>query len=62
MSKKQKTLCTTLNYIEQSLVLVFTITGCVSISTSASLVGIPIGIASSEVGSKIYAITAEIKK
>ena len=38
------------------------VTGCVSISAFASLVGIPVGIASSAVGIKICAITVEIKK
>ena len=37
-------------------------TGCVSISAFASLVGIPIGITSSAIGLKICAITAGIKK
>ena len=37
-------------------------TGCVSISSFASLVNIPIGITSSAVGLKICAITAGIKK
>ena len=36
------------------------VTGCVSISAFASLVGIPVGIASSAI--KICAITVEIKK
>ena len=39
-----------------------TITGCLSISSFASLIGIPIGITSSATGLKICAITAEIKK
>ena len=39
-----------------------TVTGCVSISAFASLVGIPISIANSEAGSKICAITAGIEK
>ena len=62
MSKKHKKVCTTLNYIEHFLILGSTITGCVSISAFASLVGIPIGIASSTIGLKICVITAEIKK
>ena len=62
MSKKHKKVCTTLNYIEHFLILGSTITGCVSISSFASLVGIPIGITSSEIGLKIYVITAGIKK
>ena len=42
MSKKHKTICITLNYIEHFLILGSTITGCVSISVFAPLVGIPI--------------------
>ena len=44
MSKKQKKVCTILNYIEHFLILASAITGCVSISAFASLHGIPIGI------------------
>ena len=62
MSKKHKKVCTTLNYIEHFLILGSTITGCVSISAFASLIGIPIGITSSGIGLKICAITAAIKK
>ena len=54
--------CTLLNYIEHFLILGSTVTGCVSISVFASLVGIPIGIASSAIGLKIFVITAAIKK
>ena len=43
------------------LILGSTITGCVSISAFASLVGIPIGIASSAVELKICIITATTK-
>ena len=62
MSKKHKNVYTNLNYIEHVLILASTITGCVSISAFASLVGIPIGIRSSEIGLEIFAITAGIKK
>ena len=62
MSKKHKKFCTTLNYIEHFLILVFAITWYVSISAFASLVGIPIGITSSVIGLKICAINAAIKK
>ena len=62
MSKKHKKVCTTLNYIEHFLILGSTITGCVSISVFASLVGIPIGITSSSIRLKIFPITAAIKK
>ena len=62
ISKKHKKVCTTLNYTEHFLILGSTITGCVSITVFSSLVGIPVGITSSAIGSKICAITAAIKK
>ena len=61
MSEKHKTVCTILNSAEQFLILVFTITGCNSISAFPSLFGIPIGITSSAIGLKVCAITAAIK-
>ena len=60
MSKKHKMVCTTLNYIEHFFILGSLITGCVSISAFASLVGISIG--SSAIELKICAIIAEMKK
>ena len=62
MSKKHEKVSTTLNYIDHFLILASTITGCVSISDFASLVGIPIGIASSSIGLKICAIAAGTRK
>ena len=62
ISRKYKNICTTQNYIEQFLILASAITGCISISTSASFLGIPIGIISSAIGLKIFAITSRIKK
>ena len=62
MSKNHKNVCRLLNYIEHSLIAFSTITGCVSISAFASLVRIPIGIASSTIGLKICVITTGIKK
>ena len=62
MNRKHKNNCTTLKYIEHVLILASTITGCISISAFASLIGIPIGITSSAIGLKICAITAGIKK
>ena len=53
MSKKYKKVCTTLNYIEHFLILASTITGCISITAFASLIGIPIGITSSVIGLKL---------
>ena len=62
MSRKHKKVCTTLNYIEHFLILASTITGCVSISAFASLIGIPIGVTSSAIGLRICLITVGIKK
>ena len=53
MSKKQRKVCRVLNYIDHSLIAISTITECVSISASASLVGIPLGITSSATGVNI---------
>ena len=50
-----------MNYIDHLLIVISTITGCVSISVFPSLVAIPIGIRSSAIGLKICAITAGIK-
>ena len=49
-------------YAELLIILISTITGCISVSTYASLVFVPVDITSSAVGIKICAITAEIKK
>ena len=51
MSNEHKKVCTTLNYIEPFLVLVFAITGCVTISAFASLFGV-----------RIYELCNRIKK
>ena len=48
--------------MKQLLILASTVTGCVSISAFASLVTIPVGIASFAVVMKICAITSGIKK
>ena len=61
MSEKHRKVCMALNFIKQLHIFVSAITGCVSISAFASLVGITIGIASSAVGLKIFAITTGIK-
>ena len=50
------------NYIEPLLILISTVSECVSISAFASLVGNPIGIVSSAIGLKICVITAGITK
>ena len=62
MSKKHKKVSGVLIYIEHSLIVISTITGCVSISAFASLVSIPIGIMSSAIGLKMCAIAAGIKR
>ena len=49
MSKKQQKVCATLNYIKHLLILASTITGCISISVFASLIGILTGITSSPI-------------
>ena len=53
---------TTLNFIEHIFILASAITGCLSISAFTSIVGIPLEITSSAIGSKICAITVGIKK
>ena len=44
------------------LILASTITGCISISVFASLLGVPIGIASSAIGLEVCTINAGIEK
>ena len=56
MSKIYKTFCTSLNYIDLFLILNYTINGCISVSAFTSLIGIPIGITSSPIEPKIFAI------
>ena len=51
-----------MNYIEHLLISISAVTGYISISSSTSLVGIPIGIMSIGTGLKICVITTEIKK
>ena len=62
MSEKYKKTCKKLNYVEHLLILVSTLTGCVSISEFASIVCVPVGITSSAIGIKISVVTAKIKK
>ena len=61
MRRKNKNVYTVLDYIEYQLILIFTVSGCVSISEFA-LAGIHIGITSSEIELKTFVITAGIKK
>ena len=53
MSKKHKNVCTALNYIEYVLILASAVAIGISISTFASLLGIPIRIMSSAMGLRI---------
>ena len=62
MSRQHKKVCTTLNYIEHILILASTITGCISISDFAYLIGVSIGITSSAIGSKMCTIAARVKR
>ena len=62
LSKKHKKVFRALIYIKHLLILASAVTGCVSISASASLAGIPIGIMSSAVELKMLAVTAGIEK
>ena len=62
MSRKNKKVCTTLNHIEYFLILASTITGCISISAFASLLGVSIWITSYAIGLKICATATRIKK
>ena len=61
MSKKHKKVYTVLNYIDHQHILIFTVSGYVSISAFA-LAGIHIGITRSEIEINIRVITAGIKK
>ena len=61
MSKKHKKVYTVLNYIEHQLILIFTVSACVSISAFALAV-IHIGITSSEIELKICIITEGFKR
>ena len=62
MIKKYQKVFRVLNYIEDLLILIYTVSGCVSISAFASLVAIPIGITNSAIGSNNCVITAGIQR
>ena len=61
INRNHKKVCTTLNYTEYFLTLTSTISGYISSSAFASLLGIPLGIMSSAIGLKICAIAVVIK-
>ena len=56
MNRKHIKVCTTLNYLKNVLMLASTITGCTSIFAFTSLFCVPIGITSSAIGLKVFAI------
>ena len=58
MTRKHKKICTNLNYIELFLILSYQITGCISVSAFALLLGISIGIKSSAISFKVSGIAA----
>ena len=62
MNRKLKKACASLNYIKHFLILLSAVTGCISTSAFASLLGIPKGITSSAIGLKICAIAAGIQR
>ena len=62
ISNNHKNVSDTLHYMEHILILVFAVTGCISISALASLVNISMGITSSAIELKICAITVGIKE
>ena len=61
-AKKHKKVYATINYNKRFLILASTTTEYISVSAFHSLLGIPIGITSSAIGLKIWAIFAGIKK
>ena len=62
LSNQNKKVCTTLNYIEHFLTLVYAVTVCISISTFATLTDFSKGITSFTIGLNIYAIISRIKE
>ena len=61
MSENCKKICTYLDYVENLLFLVLTVTGVTSISAFISLVFVPVAVESSAVGLKICEATVKIK-
>ena len=61
INKKAKKVCRILKYTEHLLILASTLSGCVSIFSVASLIGIPVGISSSAIIKKFSVILYELK-
>ena len=55
-----KKVCATLNYFQNFVILASVVTQCISISAFTSLIGTPIRITCSDIGTKIC-VTARIK-
>ena len=62
MSGKHIKVWRAFNYFEDFLILIFVVSGCVSISAFTLLVGIPVCTVSFAVGLKICALTRAINK
>ena len=62
MSRKRKKVCASLNHFKDFLFLASAITGCISISSFASLISSPIRVTDSIKGLKTCAIAAGIKR
>ena len=62
MSEKDKKACEDSNYFEHFFVFISAISGCVTIFTFSSLVGVNVGIMSSALGLKICTVIATVKK
>ena len=62
LSNKHKKFFMTPDYLENFLILVSVVTGCISIFAFASLIGITTGITSSVIGLKINVIASGIRK
>ena len=62
LSNKNKNICTTVNYIEHFLTLIFAVTVCISISAFASLVNISKGIMNSTTELNICEMFARVKR
>ena len=61
MSEKNKKVCKSLNYFGNDFVFVSAVSGCVSVSAFVSLLGIPIEITSSALGSQFVHSLQELK-
>ena len=61
INKKEKKVCRILKYTEHLLILASTLSGCVSIFSVASLIGVPVGMSSSTIIKKFSVMLYELK-